>query len=82
MTMNDVLSLPQERTSAHGGDPRGRGLCAEPDSAAGRGGADLESPDSTGKDEQEAVFYSSTPLTTCFVHLKLHNLASNNVAKI
>ena len=71
-----------ERASAHGGDARGRWLCTEPDSAAGRGGANLESPDSTGKDEEEAVFFSSTPLTTCLVHLKLHNLASNNVAKI
>ena len=66
MTMNDVLSLPQERTSAHGGDPRGRGLCAEPDSAAGRGGADLEGADSTGK-EDEAVFFSPVPFS-CLDH--------------
>ena len=37
-----------ERTSVDGGDARGRGLGAEPDRAAGRGGADLEGADSTG----------------------------------
>ena len=54
-----------ERASAHGGDARGRGLCTEPDSAAGRGGADLEGADSTGK--EEAVSFSPVPFS-CFDH--------------
>ena len=38
-----------ERASAHGGDARGRGLGAEPDSAACRGGASLKGAYSTGE---------------------------------
>ena len=45
-----MLPAPStERAAADGGDPRWRGLGAEPDRPPGRGGTDIEGAHSTGK---------------------------------